>query len=593
MNAKDRAVTHVEQPVASPEQKEIWGSDALAAMLRALDVPYLALNPGASFRGLHDSLVNYIGNERPQMLLCVHEEVAVAIAHGYARASERMMGAVVHSNVGLMHATMAVFNAWCDRMPLLLLGATGPWDAAKRRPWIDWIHTAADQGALVRDYTKWDNQPASVPAAYEALLRAAQIANTAPRGPVYVNLDAALQEAKIGALPPLPDPARFAPARSPEPPRELVAQAAKLLSSARAPVILAGRVSRALQPWKERVALAEKLQALVVTDLKQGAAFPTDHALHAGAPGVFLGEAGAQAIRDADVILSLDWNDLAGTLKQACGASPVQAKVINVSCDMHLHRGWSMDYQGLPPADVILLTEPDVAVPLLLEACGARKAPPRPVPAAPSFASPTDVSILGVAQALNEAARGADLCLAKLPLGWNGAYRHFRHPLDYLGHDGGGGVGAGPGLTVGASLALQGTGRIPVGIIGDGDFLMANTAVWTAAHYRLPALFIVCNNRSFYNDEVHQERVAKERLRPVENKWIGQKMIDPDIDVAAIARAQGAQGIGPVTRVADVRPAIEKGLELARAGKVVVIDARVLPGYDANISGAAPAAHKR
>ena len=584
---------NVEQPVPASDQNELWGSDALAAMLRALDVPYLALNPGASFRGLHDSLVNYTANERPQMLLCLHEEVAVAIAHGYARASNRMMGAVVHSNVGLMHATMAVFNAWCDRVPLLLLGATGPWDAAKRRPWIDWIHTASDQGALVRGYTKWDNQPGSIAAAYEALLRGVQIADTAPRGPVYVNFDAALQEAKIGPLPPLPDPARFAPAASPEPPRELVARAAKLLAAARSPVILAGRVSRSPERWKERVAFAEKLQARVLTDLKQGAAFPTDHPLHAGAPGMFLDAAAAQAIREADVIVSLDWNDLAGTLKQACGAAPLGAKVINVSCDMHVHRGWSMDYQALPPADVLLLTEPDVAVPLLLEACSTGKTAPRPVERAASFPAPTEVSLLAVAQALNEAAKGIDLCIAKLPLGWNGAYRHFRHPLDYLGQDGGGGVGAGPGLTIGAALALQGSGRIAVGIVGDGDFLMANTAVWTAAHYRLPALFIVCNNRSFYNDEVHQERVARERSRPVENKWIGQKIIDPDIDIAAIARAQGAEGIGPLTRVGELRAAIEKGLELARAGKVVVIDARVLPGYDANLSGAAPAAHKR
>ncbi len=389
---------NVEQPVASPGQKEIWGSDAVAAMLRALDVPYLALNPGASYRGLHDSLVNYIGNEQPQMLLCVHEEVAVAIAHGYARASDRMMGAVVHSNVGLMHATMAVFNAWCDRTPLLLLGATGPWDAAKRRPWIDWIHTAADQGALMRDYTKWDNQPASVPAAYEALLRAAQIANTAPRGPVYVNLDVAMQEAKIGALPPLPDVARFAPARSPEPPRELVAQAAKLLSSARAPVILAGRVSRTLEGWRHRVALAEKLQALVLTDLKQGAAFPTDHALHAGAPGVFLGETGAQAIRDADVILSLDWNDLAGTLKQAYGASRDPGE-----SDPRLvrHAPAPRLEHGLPGAAagrrLSSSREPDVAVPLLLDACSSRKRARRGLcrrrRASPA---PTDVSILAV-----------------------------------------------------------------------------------------------------------------------------------------------------------------------------------------------------
>ncbi|HVL34973.1 MAG TPA: thiamine pyrophosphate-dependent enzyme [Burkholderiales bacterium] len=594
MNAKDpQPLAGIEQPQPSPRQQEVWGSDAMAAMLRALDVPYLALNPGASYRGLHDSLVNYLGNERPQMLLCIHEEVAVAIAHGYARAADRMMGAVVHSNVGLMHATMAIFNAWCDRVPILLLGATGPWDAARRRPWIDWIHTASDQGALVRDYTKWDNQPASVPAAYEALLRGAQLANTAPRGPVYINLDAAVQEDRLAELPAVPDPARFAPAPAPEPPRALVAQAAGLLSSAKAPLILAGRCSRSLEGWRARVALAEKLQARVATDLKLAAAFPTDHPLHVGPPGVFLGAAPAAALREADVILALDWNDLAGTLKQAYAGAPVRAKVINVSCDMHLHRGWSMDYQGLPPTDIALLTEPDVAVPILLEACSARERRASPPGAPAALPAPTDVSLLAVANALEAAARGMELCIAKLPLGWNGAYRHFRHPLDYLGGDGGGGVGAGPGLVVGAALALQGTGRLAVGIVGDGDFLMANTAIWTAVHYRLPALFIVCNNRSFYNDEVHQERVAKERGRPVENKWIGQKMIDPEIDIAAIARAQGAEGIGPVAKLDEVQPAIERGLALARDGKVVVIDARVLPGYDANLSGAVPTAHKR
>src|SRR5712692_4604051 len=216
----------------------LWGSDAIARMLQRLDLPYLALVPGASFRGLHDSLVNDIGNKSPQMLTCIHEESAISIAHGYAKASGRIMGAVVHSNVGLLHATMAIFNAWCDRVPMLILGATGPWDAAKRRPWIDWIHTASDQGALVRDYTKWDNQPGSVSAAYEALLRAAQIANTAPYGPTYVNLDAALQEAKIGPLPPLPEVTRYKAPESVLPKDELVQAAAKLLSSARNPMIL-------------------------------------------------------------------------------------------------------------------------------------------------------------------------------------------------------------------------------------------------------------------------------------------------------------------------------------------------------------------
>ena len=587
MNAKENLspTVRAEAPVASPEQKEIWGSDAIAAVLRALDIPFLALNPGASYRGLHDSIVNYLGNTRPQMLLCLHEESAVAIAQGYAKVSGRMMGAVVHSNVGLMHASMAIFNAWCDRVPMLVLGATGPWDAAKRRPWIDWIHTASDQAALVRDYTKWDNQPASVPAAYEAILRAAQIANTAPRGPTYINLDAGLQEAKIGALPPLPDAKRY---RAPDPvlpAGHLVEAAAKLLASAKHPVILAGRVSRSESAWKQRVALAEKLHARVLTDIKVGAAFPTDHPLHAAPPATFLSPDAAKLLRDADVVLSLDWVDLAGALKAAWGADPVGAKVIQISPDAHVHRGWSMDYQGLPAVDVYMMCEPDAVVPLLLDAVkprpGAIAAKPAPLP----DAAPDVVSIRTLADALNVATKDMEVCITRLPLGWNGAYRHFGHPLDYIGSEGGGGVGAGPGITVGAALALKDSGRLPVAIMGDGDFLMGVTALWTAAHYGIPCLILVANNRSFFNDELHQERVAKERSRPVENRWIGQRISGPDIDIAMMARAQGAEGIGPVAKASELAPALEKGIQAARNGAVCVVDVRVAPGYDTNMGG--------
>src|ERR1700674_5797633 len=184
----------MEQPAGTPPPAPQYGSDVVAETLRALALPYIALTPGASFRGLHDSLVNYLGNHDPQLLLCLHEEHAVAIAHGYAKVTGRPLAVALHANVGLFHATMAIFNAWCDRMPVVILGATGPVDAEKRRPWIDWIHTARDQGALVRPYVKWDDQPASPAAAREALLRAMWHTRTAPQGPVYVNLDAEMQE---------------------------------------------------------------------------------------------------------------------------------------------------------------------------------------------------------------------------------------------------------------------------------------------------------------------------------------------------------------------------------------------------------------
>jgi thiamine pyrophosphate-dependent acetolactate synthase large subunit-like protein len=585
-NSKENKLAAVDRPIPSGVNAAGFGSDVVADALRALDIPYIALNPGASYRGLHDSLVNYLGNERPQMLLCLHEEAAIAIAHGYAKVTGKAMAAAVHSNVGLMHATMAIFNAWCDRMPMVILGATGPVDAVKRRPWIDWIHTARDQGALVRGYTKWDDQPASPVAAREAVLRAGWIANTAPRGPTYVNLDAEMQESKL-AEPVAPiDGKRFMPPVASAAPADQVKAAASLLRSAKLPVILAGRVSRDLVAWKTRITLAERLGARVVTDLKIAASFPTDHPLHAGSPGgTVLALEAADAIRTADAILSLDWLDVAGTLKNAGGNS--NAKIVQVSVDHHLHNGWSMDYQGLPPVDVFIACEPDAAVPALLEALGP--AGPRALgPVTREFPKLADgkLTVDHMADALRRAVGDRPASLTHVPLSWNGASWPLRHPLDYLGSDGGGGVGGGPGISVGAALALKGSGRLPVAVCGDGDFMMGVTAIWTAAHYHIPLLIVVANNRSFFNDELHQERVARMRNRPVENRWVGQRISEPDIDLAGIARAQGAQGFGPVSAIGDLDAVFAKAIAAVEAGQVAVVDVRVEPGYTAATTAA-------
>jgi thiamine pyrophosphate-dependent acetolactate synthase large subunit-like protein len=590
-NAKARpagsgTLSAFDRPVPAGVNTAGFGSDVVADALRATDIPFIALNPGASYRGFHDSLVNYLGNERPQMLLCLHEESAVAIAHGYAKVTGKAMAAAVHSNVGLMHATMAIFNAWCDRMPMVILGATGPVDAVKRRPWIDWIHTARDQGALVRGYTKWDDQPASPAAAREAVLRANWIANTAPRGPTYVNLDAGMQESILTEpLAPI-DSKRFMPAVDNAAPADPLEQAADMLRNAKHPVMLAGRVSRNLDAWKERVALAERLNARVVTDLKIGASFPTDHPLHAGAPGgTVLSPEAADAIRAADVILSLDWVDVAGTFKAVGGN--VAAKVVQISVDHHLHNGWSMDYQGLPPVDVFIACEPDNAVPTLLAAIGPGG--PRIVPSGTNeFPKLVEgkLTVDHLADALRRAVGDRATSLTHVSLSWNGASWHFRHPLDYLGSDGGGGVGGGPGISVGAALALKGSGRLPVAVCGDGDFLMGVTALWTAAHYRIPLLIVVANNRSFFNDELHQERVARMRNRPVENRWVGQRISEPDIDLAGMARAQGAQGFGPVTAIGELKTVFEKAIAAVEAGAVAVVDVRVEPGYTAATTAA-------
>jgi acetolactate synthase-1/2/3 large subunit len=341
----DRPTLEAPRP-AQPE----WGSDIVAEMLRRLNVEYVALNPGASFRGLHDSLVNYNGNRDPSIILCNHEEVAVAIAHGFAKLRGRAMAAAVHSNVGLMHATMAVFNAYADRAPLLLLGGNGPMDATKRRPWIEWIHSTHGQGELVREYTKWEHQPGSAAATPEALVRAWQTAHIPPSGPVYIDLDAGIQEQRLDQVVALPDLADFPPPVPPVAAPEQIAQAARWLVESQFPVILPGRIAPTEQAWDDLIALAEALGAAVLLDRRASGSFPTNHVLcQSGVGGRAAREAG-DVLQQADVVLALERNDPAGTLRGY--GSP---RLINVSLEPMLMSSWVADYQELPRAALPIL----------------------------------------------------------------------------------------------------------------------------------------------------------------------------------------------------------------------------------------------
>tara|TARA_R110002072_G_C7964070_1_gene534178 strand:- start:769 stop:2529 length:1761 start_codon:yes stop_codon:yes gene_type:complete len=558
----------------------LYGSDAMAEMLRRFDMPYVALNPGSSFRGLHDSMVNYLGNHDPHMLLCLHEEHAVSIAHGWAKVTGRPMAVVLHANVGLMHAAMAIYNAWCDRVPMLILGATGPVDAAKRRPWIDWLHTSRDQAAVVRPYVKWDDQPASLQASLSSMMRAMTITTTAPMAPTYVCFDVTVQETAIESLPTLPDPARHAAPEAPGASADQVSTLAQMLAEAQTPVFLIGRVSRDEDDWARRVALAEHFGARVITDIKTGAAFPTRHRLHVGAPGFFLSADSVEVLKEADFVLCLDWVDPAGSLAQA---APMRddVKVVNATLETLLANGWSMDHQDVLASSLSILTEPDTLVAALCDRLDIEPAASMP-PTAPAPQAQKPDAILSL-DALSHVLRAGlakdEHTLIRLPLGWDGRNCDFSGPLDYLGYDGGAGISSGPGMVVGAALALQGTDRMPVAVLGDGDFIMGATALWTGTHQKVPMLIVVANNRSYFNDEIHQERVAQDRGRPVENKHIGQAIEEPDIDIAGFARAQGAEGIGPVETVAEFEAALAEAVTMVRAGKAVVIDARILRGY--------------
>jgi hypothetical protein len=464
------------------------------------------------------------------------------------------MAAAAHSNVGLFHATMAVFNAWCDRMPLLLIGATGPLDAAHRRPWIEWIHTARDQGAIVRSYTKWDDQPASPAAAREAILRAVWMAESTPKAPVYVNLDVGLQEAPLEHPLPADSARRYMPDASTGASAEQIEKLAALVVRAQRPVFLAGRVSRSKDAWDARVELAEAVGARVVTDLKVGAAFPTDHPIACRRAGDLCSAGRAESDRrrrrHRELRLGGPRGNARRRVRQKGTRRDRRADLAGSPAAQRLEHGPSgLAGRGFPDRRRFrsrragaLARDRQADRPSSVPVA----APTKPAPVRPALVR-GPVTMAHLAAGLREALGARDVSLTHLPLGWDGALWDFAHPLDFLGSDGGGGIGGGPGISVGAALALQGSGRLPICIGGDGDFLMGATAIWTAAHYRIPLLVIVANNQSFFNDEVHQERVARMRGRPVENKWIGQRIADPGDRPRGTRPCTRRARIGPVT----------------------------------------------
>jgi thiamine pyrophosphate-dependent acetolactate synthase large subunit-like protein len=493
-----------------------YGSDIVVEMLRAMGVEYYAANPGASWRGLHDSLVNF-GEGGPEMLLACHEEIAVAMAHGYAQASGKLMAAIVHDIVGLQHASMAIFNAWCDRVPLLVLGGTGPMDTSQRRPWIDWVHTALVQGEQVRDYVKWDDQPASVEAIPESLLRAYRIAMTEPRGPVYVCLDAGLQEEQISTPLRLPDPAQYQPAAPPGPNPDALREAARLLAGAELPVIVAESVGRNPAALSALSQLSEVLGAAIID---RGARFnvPTTHPLD-------LTLDFGRVLREADVILALDVDDLEATFSEVgrdrSDAEPplrAGAKVISISLTDYVPQRWVVDIGRIFPIDLAMTANTAVALPLLVDECR------RAAEADSSSASRVDARRSSLQRRKGDAVASV---LARAEQGWasqpistlrmsgelweaarelpftrvngramNRAQWTLTEPVHYLGGaGGGGGVGFSAGGAMGAAVALR--DRICISVMGDGDLLYTPSALWTASHHQIPVLMVIHNNRAY------------------------------------------------------------------------------------------------
>ena len=566
-----------------------YGSDLIVDLLKVLGIEYVALNPGSSFRGIHDSLVNYESGRKPnpEIILCCHEEIAVAVAHGYAKVAGKPMAAIVHNVVGLQHASMAIYNAWCDRTPILVMGGTGPMNSSKRRPWIDWIHTALVQGNLVRDFVKWDDQPIGIEAIPSSMLRAYRIAMSDPTGPVYLCFDVTDQESAIEKEIPLPDPSRFRPPAPLQAELDAIKEAARLLSEAQNPVIVADYLGRNSDAVLSLTQLADLL-AIPVIDLGARLNFPNTHPLN-------LTGKNRELIANADVILGLDVMDLFGALVRQDPATHTTVSAIKPGCKV-IHvtladismRGWTSDFQELAPVDLPIVANTRVFLPALIEeikrsgkfsksvledrrkSCAAqheeiharwqsdlkRRWDERPI------APPR------LAYEVWEAIKKEDwLLVAGAFRGWPSRLWTWDKPGLFLGGYGGGGLGYGPAASVGAAIPYRGTDKICVNLQRDGEMLYTSSAMWTAANTGVPLLTVMTNNRTYYNDEEHQEKIAIARGRPPENKVVGMRMEKPPVDFANLARSLGIAGEGPVTEPDQIRPAVERAIDIIKKEK--------------------------
>jgi acetolactate synthase I/II/III large subunit len=570
-----------------------YGSDLMVEVLRELGIKYIALNPGASYRGLHDSIVNFEPGKGPEILMCTHEEIAVALANGYARATGDIMATGLHNVVGLQHASMAIFNAWCDRTPILNLGGGGPQNATHRRS-TDWVHTALVQGNAVREYVKYDDQPNSVDAVPESFLRAYRIAMTEPRGPVYICLDTDVQEEKISKPMVVPHAQLFRAPAGPAANPESLRQASRLLAEAEWPVIVAGELGRNPKALPALLDIAEELGAAVI-DSDGRYAFPSTHPLN-------LTNAREEALRSADVVLALDVPSLGVPLGPSVRERGNFAPVISPSCKViHItlldleRQSWVSDAMWLLPVHVPIAADTSVALPQLLEQLrdrmkvntdAARQVRDRRTKVEAIYNQGRKKSQEWIEKTWNEKPISQARFFGEINQrvqgkAWALVSAHGRRwrevievtePAHGIGGGRGGGVGYGLPSSIGAALGHKESGRLCVSIIGDGDFLMTSNALWTAAKYQIPLLVLVMNNRSYYNDEEHQERMAKWRQRPVENKGIGIRIEDPAPDLAAISRALSVEAVGPVTEPDQLGSTLDKAIALVEQGKPIVVD---------------------
>ncbi len=580
---------------------EKTGSDFMVEVCKTLNLDYVASCPGSTFRAFQESFINHGGNKKPEWLTCLHEEVSVGMCHGYAKVAGKPMAAMLHGTVGVQHAAMAMYNAWCDRVPMLLFTASaGP--VEDRRPGVEWMHSVQDGAATVRDFTKWDDYPWSLQSFAESTVRAYQLSCSQPPGPVLITADGKLQEMELGKKEnaKLKIPKLSMGTQTVGDPAALK-EAARMLVASEAPVILADRYARSQQGVDNLVKLAELLQAPVI-DNRSRMNMPTQHYLNHSARGAGL-------IAQADCILSLEPVDLFGQLNKVTdqiertwrSAKKANAKVICVSTHDLMVRANYQDFQRLSEADMNIVADAQATLPYLIEAVqreigegrgkyDARGQKLRDAAKGFNTRARADGAIGWDAAPISGArlyaelwnqVKGEDWAFVS-PNNYSGNWPHRLWPMEkhyqFIGSSGGSGVGYEPVAAIGAALAHRDAGgRLPIAVMGDGNFNMAPHVMWTAVHHKIPLLGIIQNNRAYHQEVMHIQRMANRHNRGVENAGIGTVITDPNIDYAMNARSYGAVGIGPVNDPKDLGEALKKGVAAVKAGNTVLIDVVMQP----------------
>ena len=550
-------------------------SDFMVDVFKSLGIEYALAMPAGNFAGVIESVAHYGGNKNPEWITCLNEESSVEMAIGYAKIEGKPPLVCAHSTVGLQHAAMGVYDAWCDRVPVyMMLGNTQ--DSAERQGGITWVHSANDPCSLIRDMTKWDDNPISMAGWADAAVRAYRIALTPPYGPVAVVIDEHRHVAPMPANVRIP---QFVMPAAPQGELSAVKEAAKLLVAANNPVIITGQSARTPAGLKLLIELAETLQAGVV-DRKRRMNFPTRHPLN-----------GAQ-VNQSDVVLALE----AGYITtDARAAHARNAKFISISTNEMFLKSNYGDQMQFAEIDLPITGDAEATLPSLIEevkklitgdrqrvfqerggkiAAANQQTMERARQDATYGWDASPISTARLSMELWNQIKNEDWSLVTGWVNWPLRLWDMNKHYHYIGRSGGEAIGYHLPASIGAALANRKYGRLTVAIQPDGDAMVANGVLWTAAHHKIPILIVMQNNRAFHQDFMDTQRIALVRNRgSLSTMGIGTEIANPNIDFAKLAQSLGVASEGPISNPNDLAAAIRRGIQVVKRGEPYLIDA--------------------